>query len=103
LREIQYLEAAREELAAAVLWHQTQRSTDVATRFLEDVAATLHQIAEFPEAWPVSKLDPRVRVRQLRRIRYPVFYLLAAERVTVVAIAHTSRRPGYWLDRVRPG
>jgi plasmid stabilization system protein ParE len=99
--EVRYLDAARADLDAAVSWHETQRSRDTASRFLEEIGASIERIAALPLAWPISKLDPRVRVRQLRRIRYAIFYVLAAEAVTVVAIAHTSRRPGYWLDRIR--
>jgi hypothetical protein len=42
-----------------------------------------------------------VRVRYLRRLRYGLFYLVERDTITLVAIAHTSRRPGYWLDRLR--
>ena len=101
MREVRYLDAARADLDAAVSWHETQRSRDAASRFLEQIGAPIDRIVDLPLAWPVSKLDPRVRVRKLRRLRYAIFYPLTTDAVTVVAIAHTSRRPGYWLERVR--
>ena len=95
------LDAARAELDAAVLWYRDHRNTGVAEMFLADIADAILQIAELAEAWPVSRLDPRVRARHLRRLRYGLFYVVDSEAVTIVAIAHTSRRPGYWLDRIR--
>jgi plasmid stabilization system protein ParE len=101
MREIRYLDAARANLDAALSWHETRRSRDAASRFLEQIGASIERIVDLPLAWPVSKLDPRVRVRKLRRIRCAIFYALTPDAVTVVAIAHTSRRPGYWLERIR--
>ena len=100
MRELRYLDAARADLDAAVSWHETQRSSDAALRFLEQIGASIERIVDLPLAWPVSKLDPRVRVRKLRRLRYAI-YLLTPDALTVVAIAHTSRRPGYWRNRIR--
>jgi len=101
MREILYLDAARAELDAAVLWSRDHRTTGVAEMFLADIADAILQIAELPDAWPISRLDSRVRVRYLRRLRYGLFYVVDREAITIVAIAHTSRRPGYWLDRLR--
>lgn len=101
MREILYLDPARAELDAAVLWYRDHRTTGVAEMFLADIADAILQIAELPDAWPVSNIDARVRVRYLRRLRYGLFYVVGTEAVTIVAIAHTSRRPGYWLDRLR--
>lgn len=101
MREILYLDATRAELDAAVLWYRDHRTTGVAEMFLADIADAILQLAELPDAWPVSRLDSRIRVRYLRRQRYGLFYVVDSETITIVAIAHTSRRPGYWLDRVR--
>lgn len=101
MREILYLDAARAELDAAVMWYRDHRTAGVAEMFLADISDTILQIAELSEAWPVSRSDPRVRVRYLRRQRYGLFYVVESDAVTIVAIAHTSRRPGYWLDRIR--
>lgn len=65
-----------------------------------EISDSIVQIAELPDAWPLSRLDPRVRVRYLRRLRYGIFYLVELDVITVVAVAHTSRRPGYWLSRI---
>jgi plasmid stabilization system protein ParE len=101
MREIRYLGAARAELDAAVRWYRDHRAAGVAEMFLADISDAILQIAEPPDAWPVSRIDPRVRVRYLRRLRYGLFYVVDSEAIIIVTIAHTSRRPGYWLDRLR--
>jgi len=100
MREIRYLDAARAELDAAVVWYRDHRTAGVAEMFVTDVSDAVLQIAELPDAWPVSRIDSRVRVRYLRRLRYGVFCVVDRGAATIVAIAHTSRRPGCWLDRM---
>jgi hypothetical protein len=36
----------------------------------------------------------------MRRFPFSVEYLDDPELVTIVAVAHSKRRPGYWKDRV---
>jgi hypothetical protein len=42
-----------------------------------------------------------LRKRVLRRYPYSLFFAVHAETVVIFAVAHHSRAPGYWLDRVR--
>lgn len=41
---------------------------------------------------------------RMERFPYHFFYLHlpSSERVTILAVAHTSRRPGYWKSRIPP-
>ncbi len=41
---------------------------------------------------------------RMERFPYHLFYLhlLGSERVTILAVAHTSRRPNYWKSRIPP-
>ncbi len=40
-----------------------------------------------------------VRSKTVKGFPYRVVYLVRAEVLTVLAVAHSSRRPGYWRDR----
>lgn len=53
--------------------------------------------AEFPEAG--VPLGPDLRRAFVRAFPYYVLYAHSAEQLSVVAIAHFRRRPGYWRDR----
>jgi plasmid stabilization system protein ParE len=101
MRDVRYLPEAREELRSTLAWCETHRVTGFANQLLVDLSTSIHEIAERPFAWPVSKLETRLRVRHLSRTRYSVFYHVTSGAITIVAIAHMSQRPGYWLERIR--
>jgi plasmid stabilization system protein ParE len=42
-----------------------------------------------------------MRYRQVRGFPYLIVYRHSAKRVEIVAVAHGSREPGYWLDRIQ--
>ena len=45
--------------------------------------------------------DPRARRYLLSRFPYSIVYVVAvAGGITVAAVPHTKRKPGYWLRRV---
>lgn len=97
-------EAAR-ELEAAAVWYESERKGYGAV-FLDEVEAKVGRAARFPGSGPriaLSGLSPGHDVRRfpLERFQYQVITAIVTGRRAVVAIAHTSRRPGYWMDRLR--
>lgn len=78
--------------------YYAERSPDTAQRFKEAVDAAVRRIAEAPESMPrMSGPNRWVRVHRFRYIL--VFRPREPNEVVVVAVAHTSRRPGYWRRR----
>lgn len=67
-------------------------------RFDDAIEAGLQAILEAPERWPRHIRD--FRRYRLKRFPYGVCYRIDGDAVTVFAVAHLHRRPGYWLDRV---
>jgi hypothetical protein len=55
------------------------------------------------ERCPVAGIAEHYDVRQhlVRRFRNIVVTAVVRDERLVVAVAHTSRQPGYWRDRVR--
>jgi toxin ParE1/3/4 len=47
--------------------------------------------------WPVDAEGVRYFI--LQRFPYTIHYEVAASHVTVLAVAHQRRRPGYWQKR----
>jgi len=68
------------------------------TEFLDVIEAALEDLLAFMESRPV--LLGQTRKLVLRRFPYSVMYWTDGEVIAVYAIAHQSRRPGYWRDRV---
>lgn len=74
------------------------RSASVAERFRIAVDRAVDRIAAEAEALPV--LSGQYRWVRVRRFPYLlIFRRQSPETIMIVAVAHTSRRPGYWRRR----
>jgi hypothetical protein len=45
------------------------------------------------------EIEPGVRQKVLHRFPFALIYEIDADEIRVFAVAHHSRRPGYWRDR----
>jgi toxin ParE1/3/4 len=88
-------EAGKE--AAAAIECYAERSEAVAKRFAEALLQTADAIAADPKRFPVYKA--KYRYRLLSRFPYRVIYQERDEDIEILAVAHTSRRPDYWIGR----
>jgi toxin ParE1/3/4 len=88
---------AAREYRSARDWY-SHRSAEVADRFLLAVDKAVNRLVAGADVLPrLSGVYRYVRVS-----RYPyvlVFRNIDASAVMIVAVAHTSRRPGYWRRR----
>jgi toxin ParE1/3/4 len=80
------------EISAASQAYGDQVAAAVEARIREII---MH-IAEYPEAAP--RVEQRLGVRVIPLVRYPykLFYRVFADRVRILHIRHTSRRP--WIS-----
>jgi len=85
------------EFESADEWYLS-RSVDASIAFLSDVFSAIEDIAESPQRWPSYLHDTRRFV--LQRFPFSVVYLDEPDFVTIIAIAHGKRKPGYWKARV---
>jgi plasmid stabilization system protein ParE len=94
--EIDVHPAAVREARKAYRWY-LRRSAAAAHRFQAAFEAALEQIAQAPDRWPLYVHGTRYRL--LRRFRFILVYRRHGDRLQIVAVAHGSRRPGYWKRR----
>jgi toxin ParE1/3/4 len=85
------------EFEAADDWYLS-RSMDASIAFLSDVYGALESICEAPQRWPKYLFGTRRFV--LDRFPFSVVYLDDPDFVTIIAVAHSRRKPGYWKNRV---
>lgn len=64
-----------------------------------EVLHGMFQIAEAPGRWPRHKHGTRRHL--LHRFPFHLIYLEMPEALWIVAVAHCSRRPGYWKERMK--
>lgn len=88
---------AAREFCSARAWYR-QRSAEVANRFVASVDRAVNRIALDADVLPL--LTGGYRYVRVGRFPYVLaFRRIDSDAVLVVAVAHTSRRPGYWRRR----
>jgi len=69
------------------------------SRFLNALGRITSEIQSAPQRWPYERGTLAQR-RQIKGFPYTIFYLNEPEKIVILAVAHTSRRPGYWKSRI---
>jgi plasmid stabilization system protein ParE len=95
--KLQFHPEAEAEYSDAVLWYE-ERSPRASARFEVEVERALDRILEAPHSFP--RYDAIHRFALVRRFPYSAVYQITEGTVYVVAMAHSSRSPGYWKNRV---
>lgn len=93
-------EAAAVELAETVTYYD-DKAPGLGERFLDEVKEATRYIERYPEIAPVIEDDVRAKV--LVRFPYSLMYVVDENELYIVAVAHQSKRPAYWLDRLPAG
>jgi plasmid stabilization system protein ParE len=95
--KIVFLKTAQIEFDDAVDYYAEHASTRVAEAFVVDVQHARQRLVERPEiGTPISQ---RLRIVHLRHFPYSIIYRHSADTITIHAVAHQRRRPGYWSGR----
>ncbi len=90
---------ARREISDVYLHYQRTDDPTLAPDFRSRLRAAFQEIRRNPERYPRQHRTV-VRKYILKRFPYLIFYIDYPEYIRVFAIAHTSRRPGYWKSRI---
>lgn len=95
---VDYTTEARQDLFEAAEYYEN-REQGLGKRFRHEIAGVLQTAASAPLLW-------RERKAGYRRVNCPVFpyyiaYVIREDCLVVVAVAHGSREPGFWHDRLR--
>lgn len=94
------LDEADAELTAAADWYEQERE-GLGYDLLAEADRVLNAIAASPTTWPRVPGSKRVRRFLFTRFPYVAYFVIRDEHVLVVAFGHTSRRPGYWRNRLK--
>ena len=104
MRRVRILEEAADEAAAAADWYDKERE-GLGTEFSDAVNAAIDLIEE--DILPLAPLPGASAAKGAKRLilkRFP-YEIAVVEReseVVVIAVAHHSRIPGYWRNRIHP-
>lgn len=95
---VEYHHAAVSDVKGAVAWYR-KRSASAALEFIDELARATETIRGAPDRWPLGKNDTRRFL--LWRFPFSIIYSEQQAVITIWAVAHGSRRPGYWAERVK--
>lgn len=93
---------ARAEFVADVDWYDS-REVGVSERFEMAVRGAIDAAIDSPESWAAWHRWDRQPVVRSKGVGFPyrIVYFVTDELLTIVAVAHEKRRPGYWRERLR--
>ena len=78
-------------------WYIGEGALDAADEFANELDKALILLTNFPALG--EKSAHNTRIFPLHNFPYSLVYRLQADTVRVIAVAHHSRRPGYWAGR----
>jgi len=85
------------ELWQAVDYYET-KCVGLGLDLEREVSRILVDIKEAPDRWPIKQYGARCHL--LNRFPYAIYYLELQDVIWIVAVAHTSRKPYYWRNRM---
>ena len=93
---VEFHSAAAREVEDAQAWYE-ERSMFAASAFLRELSIATNRIRETPMRYAAA--EHQTRRILLEHFPFTLYYRVREELVTVVAVAHQKRRPGYWRSR----
>jgi toxin ParE1/3/4 len=89
------------EYAEAAEHYLRDASPHVAERFATTVETAVATVVAAPTRWPVTE-EPEIRRFVFTGFPFVLYYLWEEqqERVSIYAVMHCSREPGYWRHRI---
>lgn len=91
------LDAAQAELEEAQAYYLQHATPGIAAALVADYENGARRLLHFPLAG--TSISSRLRFLPMRHFPYSIIYQASAEVITIRAIAHQRRRPGYWAER----
>ena len=93
---VEFHPSAQREAEAAQAWYE-ERDPLAASAFLRELSIGIQRIRQSPDRYPAAEAGTRKIL--LDRFPFTIYYRLKSDTLTVVAVAHHKRRPGYWSSR----
>jgi plasmid stabilization system protein ParE len=88
---------ARAELREALIYYRDHANQSIAQDFNAAVMRVANQLIQFPELG--IRTVHAARRFPLHDYPYSLVYRAGSTEITLIAVAHHSRRPGYWAGR----
>ena len=88
---------AEVDLREAAEFYRKRAGNELALTFIAEFESSVSLLLEHPALGAIGRNGRRRFV--MRRFPYSLIYNAAGQQIRILAVAHHSRRPGYWQDR----
>lgn len=95
--QISLSEEAQADADAAIDWYIGEGALVAADDFINEIERALGLLSQYPAMGEGGA--HKARSFPLHGFPYSLIYRLQGDTVRVIAVAHHSRRPGYWAGR----
>ena len=95
--ELEYHPAARDEVIRAFRWYD-EIDGQVGQKFKLELERAEQRVLSSPSSW--GPYFHGTKGFRFRGFPFVLAYVFNDASVTVIAMAHTRRRPGYWKKRI---
>ena len=96
MTEVIVTSAAEQDFTASLCWYANQ-SREIANDFDSEFDRVMQELLLDPERFPYC--DDVHRFVLMRRFPFQVIFRIDGSDVVIIAVAHASRSPDYWLNR----
>jgi toxin ParE1/3/4 len=101
---LKFLAEAEAEMEAAARWYDDQRD-GLSESFLAAITDAVVKVERKPRLYTAPPGLPTNCPHEVRRILlgdfpYSLVYWITGDAIRVAAVAHSRRKPGYWLPRL---
>ncbi len=96
---VRFVEEARDEFLDAIRYYE-DAEPGLGRRFRVELEKSVRHLCDHPETYRIRSADQR-RIN-LKTFPFYLPFIIRGETVWVLAVAHESRRPRYWISRRPP-
>jgi toxin ParE1/3/4 len=75
-----------------------RRRHEAGEKFLREIEDAIERLQREPNLWRVR--PGSVRKYTTRNYKYQIWYQVTENEIYIIAVAHPSRKPGYWRKRI---
>ena len=95
MKPVEFLFSAEREVDQTITFYLSKSDT-LADKFLNEVANTVNLISKSPEAFGL--VAENIRMKLVSKFSYAIYYQVFPNKILVLSVAHTSRKPKNWED-----
>lgn len=97
MRRLKFHPAARIELQEASDYYES-KTAGKGSNLLDEIDTVTDRIVRYPLAAPAAGRG--ARIIPVKDFEYQLVYKIKGDLITIVAVMHKRRRPGYWKGRI---